>query len=399
VPAQHVKSEKKTTENLVYEKKYGYIPKETPVERAVLHVLFPLEVYWRNVTIKVKIGEKIVNKEGQVYPSFSDVVFPADYRIEMVSEKKFLISHARGYVTCPICGRNIMAKLENYEYETKNEIEKFTSEVAYEIVIMALAKELAARLKRHIEAVHGYNFKKSGRETVMITRYVGRGQEVVIQAPITTYKCPYDTKGGIYGVYGILDHLVTHHENTAKAKDVIAYLDNLVETTRKVLGLGKDKVPLIGAYRNTFYYVLDRRGAGRKTYRVIDWVWFKPWLYMKAVETASSVNLIVTASIPRPMRMIYHYPIFRYVPHVLAYKINPGYYMRFMERVKRRLRSRGYSTENLEKMVELVTGSLAYTKITPRSAFTIDLDTLENLRQAIEDVGETARVFLSKRVV
>lgn len=390
---------KERRDKVVYEKRYGYIEKKK-IEQAILHVLFPLEAYWRNIKIRLKVDDKIVNREGQIYPSFSDIVFTADYKVEMINPdegNKFLIHNARGYVTCPICGKNIIAKLEDHVYETRNKVRKFTHEVAYEIAIMALAKGLAARMKRHIEAKHNYLFKRLSREEILIVRYIGAGQEVIFPARITTYRCQYGDGDRLYGVYGILDHIVTHHENTGKAREIAEYINTLTDTTKKIFGLGRDKVPILGAHRNTFWYILDPRGSDH--FRVLYRARIKPWLYMELTEGRKGVNLSIVASIPRPMRMIYHYPIFRYVPHVIAYKANPEAYIGFMERTKLVLKRKGYKTENIEKIVELITGTLTYTRIEPRNAFSVDLSMLEELRKAIEDVGETARLFLSRKVV
>ena len=385
-------------EEAVFEKKYGYVRRSVPVEQATLHILFPLEVYWRNVTFKQKIGERIVNKEGQIYPSFSDIVFPAEYKIEMTDAEKrdkFMIHYARGYVPCPVCGAGVIAKIDNYEIATSNPIKRFTPEVAYEIVVTALSKELAARMKAHVESKHGFKFARVGKERITIVRYTG-GEYVMFDTEITTYRCPADGQARILGVYGILDHLVNNHVNTDKTAEVRKFLDNLASTTLKIFGLGKDRIPILGAYRSVFDYRLSERGSGVDTVRVLAKTWFKPWLHAEVVERKDSVDMRIYASIPRPMRMIYHYPIYRYAPPVLSYKSNPNNFMNFVERAEDALRRRGYSTDALEAIVDLVTGPLARTKITPRNAFEIDLETLEDLRAAVDKVGDLARVFLAK---
>jgi len=382
----------------VYERKYGAVRRSVPIDQTILHILFPLEAYWRNVTIKMKVGEKIVNKEGQIYPSFSDIVFPANYKIEMIDTEKrdrFLIHNARGYVPCPVCGRSIVAVLENYEYRTASEIKWFTPEVAYEIVAMALSKELSARIKSHIQARHNYFFKKTGETLVTIVRFTGKGY-VAFDAKISTYQCPHDNKSRIIGVYGILDHIVTNHEHVDKSKEVLEYLNKLIETTSKIFSLGKENIPILGAYRNMFSYTLTEKGSGRDKVRVLAKTWFKPWLRGEVVEKYDRVELVFYTSIPRPIRMIYHYPLFRYVPHVLAYKIDPKRYVGFMERAMDQLDRYGYTTKKLEAMLELVTGAFAYSKIEPKNAFEIDLAMLEDLRRTAERVGSIARVFLSR---
>lgn len=382
--------------------KWGYIPRKTPVEQSMLHILFPLEMYWRKFNIPVRYEREITNKEGQIYPSFSDVVFPVSYKVELLESEdknsKFLIHQAKGYVSCPVCGINIKAKLEDYEYEIRNKLKRFTSEVAYEIAIMALAKELAARIKSHVVSRHELPFKILGKRKVYITRYVGVNQEVIIPAYITMYKCLHDGSTDILGVYGILSHIVSSHDKTGKSNEIVEYLGRIASTTEKILGLGKEKIPILGAHRNTFRYVIDTKGTGDETFRVIGKTWFKPWLRMAVVQTKNVTELVIYMSIPRPMRMIYHYPIFRYTPHVIAYKINPRRYVGFLQRMQSKLRRKGYNTENLEKMIELVTGSLAYTKVSIRNAFSISLDTLEELRSAIEDVGRIVSVFLPRKM-
>lgn len=392
------KTAKPGEEETVYEKKYGFVRRSVPTDEAILHVLFPLEVYWRNVSIKQKIGEKIVNREGQIYPSFSDVVFPADYKIEMVdteNRNKFLIHQARGYVPCPICGKSIVARLENYEQTTGSKVRRFTPEVAYEIVTSALSKELSARVKSHIQYTHNYTFKKLHDETVMIVRFTGN-QYVTFDAKIAVFQCDKDREAGIMGVYGILDHIVTHHEHVDKAREVLEYLGKLAETTKKIFGLGKENIPILGAYRSTFKYTLAERGYGDDEVRVLNQTWFKPWLRGEVIEKRGKVDMMFYMSIPRPLRMIYHYPLFRYVPHALAYKINPKQYIWFMESTAERLKKRGYPTKNVDAMLELVSGAFAYSKLEPRNAFEVDLKTLENLREVIDRVGTTARIFLER---
>jgi len=379
----------------IHERRYGVVRRSVPVDQAVLHILFPLEAYWRNVTIRKKVGEKIVNLEGQVYPSFSDIVFPADFKIEMVDAEqrnKFLIHHARGYAPCPVCGRGIVAVLENYEYTTASRVKRFMPEVAYEIVASALAKELSARMKAHIQFKHKYFFSKIGETPVIIVRFTG-GQYVTFEAKISEYRCPHDNKSDIVGVYGILDHLVTHHEHTDKAREVLEFINRLADTTSKIFGLKKEDIPILGAYRNVFTYTLVDRGSGENRVKVLAKAWFKPWLRAEVVERRDDVRLVVYASIPRPIRMIYHYPLFRYVPHVLAYKIDSRKYIDFIERARDRLDRLRYPTRRLDAMLELVTGAFAYSKVEPRNAFEIDLDTLENLRRIVEKVGEVVKVF------
>jgi len=392
------KTVKPGEEETIYERKYGFVRKNVPVDEAILHVLFPLEVYWRNVSIKQKIGEKIVNREGLIYPSFSDVVFPADYMVEMVdteNRNKFLIHRARGYVPCPICGKSIVVRLENYEHTTSSKVRRFTPEVAYEIVTSALSKELSARVKSHIQYTHNYTFNKLHDEVVMIVRFTG-SQYVTFDAKIAVFQCGKDGERGIMGVHGILDHIVTHHEHVDKSREVLEYLGKLAETTKKIFGLGKENIPILGAYRSAFKYMLAERGHGGDEVRVLGQTWFKPWLRGEVIEKRGKVDMVFYLNVPRPLRMIYHYPLFRYVPHALAYKVNPKQYIWFMESTAERLKKRGYPTKNVEAMLELVTGAFAYSKLEPRNAFEVDLKTLENLRETIDRVGTVAKVFLEE---
>lgn len=391
-------SKRKTedTEEVTHEKKYGFIPKKTPVDQAVLHLEFPLEAYWRKINVKRVTEDKIENVEGMIYPSFSDVVFTADYKISQLDDKEFLIHSARGYVPCPLCGTNIATRIENYEYEVKRPIRKFTREVAYEIVISALSKELSFRTKNHIEKVHGYKFELTGREKVLIARYVG-GEEVIIEAFIAKYRCLKD-KEEFIGVNGILDHVVNYHENTEIASEVKKFVGEVRSTTEKLLNLGRESIPILGAFRSDFSYVLVP-DTGKTSVRLIDETHFKPWLRMKLVERSGRVDLIAVMTVPRPMRLIYHYPLFRYVPHVLAYKMSPERYLRFMNRVEKYLNDSGYNTENLEKMVGIITGGLVYTDIEPKNAFSVDIKTLESMRKKVEEKATDLRIFLSHRVV
>lgn len=378
----------------VYERKYGYVRWEVPVEQAIFHVVFPLEAYWRKVTVKQKIGEQIVNLEGLIHPSFSDVVFPADYKIEMVgsNNREFLIHHARGYVPCPVCGKGIVTRLENYRITTAEPVSSFTPETAYEIVIMALSKELSARMKTHIESAHNFRFSRLGKEKVLIVRYTGRGY-VTFDTDVTVYRCPHDDQK-LYGVFGILEHVVYNHSEVNKTAEVSKFVERLGETTFKIFGLGKDKIPIFGAYRNVFVYKLSDVSPKNDGVEVLAKTWFKPWLRAEVVEKKNAVLLKVYANIPRPVRMVYHYPIYRYVPLVLAYKSNPDNFVDFVERAERALKKRRYQTDALEAIVDLVTGPLAMTNLSPKNAFEVDMATLENLRTAVDKVGEMARVFL-----
>ena len=382
-------------ERPAHERKYGYVPKKTDVEKAVLHVLFPLLAYWRRVNIKMKVGDRIINREGLIYPSFSDVVFPAEYRVEMVDNTTFLIKHARGYAPCPVCGRNIIAVLEDYEFSVKVPIKNFTPEVAYEMVISALAKEISYRMLNHIKARHNYGFKRIGTKKVLIVRHVG-AEDVITEAYIARYVCPYDGYTKIVGVNGILEHLVLNHENTHISRKVTQFVERLASTTKKLLNLTKDKIPLLGAHRNTFTYTLAEGTGAKDRYRVLERVYFKPWLHMKAVKRKGRIDLVTVMNIPRPIRLVYHYPALTPVPHVIAYKSNPQYYLSFMRRVRRAMKSQGLPTERLDAIEAYVTGALAYTRITPRNAFTVDIETLESFRRKVEEKAVDLHVFLTQ---
>ncbi len=385
-------------ERTVHERSFGVVRRKVPVEQAVLHVVFPLEAYWRRVSY---IGEDGVNHEGLIYPSFSDIVFPANYKIEMTdrtARDTFLIHYANGFAPCPICGRGISAHLENYKVKIARGIKAFTHEAAYEIVAMALSQELAKRMKAHIGARHKYFFKRLGRERIQIVRYVGAGQVVVVDSMITTYACPRDGAKKLYGVYGVLDHLVSLHENTDITSKILQQINDIQRTAKLVLGLPREQVPILGAYRNTFTYPLVNRKSDLKP-RLLLYRRIRQWLSMRIIEHRDGVDLVLTASIPRPVRMIYHYPIFRYIPHVIAYKLDPDKYTSFMEDSINVLKRHGYGVERLEALYELVTGTLAYTSIEPKHAYNISLDLLADTRKAIDALGKRLSIFLGRKVV
>ena len=289
-------------------------------------------------------------------------------------------------------------EVESEEFSVKEPVRRFTREVAYETAISTLAYHIAPRMKSHIEARHGVKFTPIAKEEVLMVRYVS-GEEIVRPVEITRYRCEHDRSTDIIGVNGILDHVINNHENTHIAKEVKAFVEDVTETTKRLLGLGKDRIPILGAHRSTFRYTLSNRGNSGADYRVLDRTYFTAWLHMSVVERRDRVDLVITASIPRPLRLIFHHPLFRYIPHAIAYKMNQKQYEHFMYRARRELRRRGYPTDNLEKMYEFVTGSLVYTHVEPKHIFGIDLKTLKSLKDKVSQKGEELGVFLSDRVV
>jgi len=386
---------RRETYEYVYRRK---MPLEIPIEEVILYIAFPLEAYWRKASVQRKVEGRVVNVEGLIHPSFSGVIFPIEYKVSMEDEKNFLIEKARGYAPCPVCGRTIKAEIENEKFTVNKPIKNFTREVAYEMAISQLAYEIAPRMKSHVEAKHNMKFTAIDKSEILIVRYVG-GEEVVTTATIAKYRCEYDEADDLMGVNGILEHVINSHENVHITKKVKAFVEDVTATTEWLLGLGKEKIPIVGAHRSTFYYILSDRGNPGINYKILDRTYFRAWLHMSVVERKDRVDLVITADIPRPLRLIYHYPLFRYVPHAIAYKMNAEQYERFMNRVRRELRRRGYPTENLEKMYEFVTGGLVYTYIEPRHAFGIDLDTLRSLKDKVAQKREDLSVFLSHRVV
>jgi len=383
-------------EKQIVRKKYGYIPKTVSVDQAILYTLFPLEAYWRNITYPQKVGDKIVNREGQIYPSFSDLVFPADFEVELLDSEernKFKVHSARGYVICPLCSRTIKAHIEDEEFEIKSKIKRFFPEVGYELAITVLSSELAKRIRSHVIYKHDYrNIERVGKTKVFIMRFVS-GEEIIFPTYITTYKCLEHPFSRLVGMYGVLDHIIREHAYPEKSREIREFISELNTTLSSILSLRK--VPIIGAYRNTFTYTVERRGNGSGT-KTLLFTKFKQWLNMKLLERKDRVDLVINLSVPRPIRMIYHYPLLSWIPHLIAYRVDRGKYMQFMIDAKKRLRKKGYSGDRIQEMIDLVTGALAYADIKPRDAFQISLEKLREIKEIAEDVGKTLRVFIAR---
>lgn len=373
-----------------------YTVRKVPPERGVLYLEFPLHAYWRDASTIPEL--KIKNVEGLIHPSFTIVTFTEGYRVEQVDQKSFVVHKASGYTPCPLCGRVIRAEVENTEIEVSKPIERFYPEVAYELAVSTIAKETSKKVKSHIMYTHNHKFEVVGKDKVTIMRNVGP-EEIVIETEITSYMCKNDGKR-VTGVLGILDHVVSEHEMTDTTKEVVALVERVTETAKKLANLGKENIPILGAFRNTFSYVLvPETGKPKNFFRVLKLEYFSSWLLLKVVERDGRVDLVATTMMPRPLRGIFHHPVFRYGVLEMAYKMNPNKYNWFIVETKRALQRNGYRVDRLAQIDSMITGALAYTPIEPKHAFGVSIDVLESVRRKIEEKAIDLRVFLSHRVV
>jgi len=377
----------------VYEYEAKYIPKKFDVDRGIMYLEFPLNAYWRNTK---STDLNIRNVEGLIYPSYTILTYAEKYKIEQIEPTKFRIHELAGYTPCILCGKIIRSELSNIDVEVKKPIRRYYEEIAYELALTQLAYDLSKKVKAHIVYTHNHKFKSLGKENILIIRNVG-AEDIVVSSSIATYMCQYDG-AKVYGVLGMLDHIVSEHEHTNTSKKVVEFVDRVNKTTHKLLSLGKENIPILGAFRNTFSYVAVE-STGYNGSRLLTLEYIKRWLVLKAVEREGRVDIIATAIIPRALRGIYHHPLFRYAILEMAYKANPGKYNYFMMRVKKILRRMGYSTERIDKIDSLITGSLAYTPIEPKHAFNVDMNVLEAVREKLEEKALDLKVFLSHKVV
>ncbi|MEM1694061.1 MAG: hypothetical protein QXH21_07350 [Ignisphaera sp.] len=382
------------TESKVHEYEAKYVPKRISVDRSILYLEFPLHAYWRvpsNQEIDIR------NAEGLIYPSYTILTYAEKYRIEQISPTKFHAHILSGYTPCILCGKIIKAELSNVEIDVESPIKRFYPEVAYELALIHLAPELAKKVRSHIMYTHNHRFETLGKDKVLIIRNVGV-EEISVWSTITSYKCKEDG-AKVYGVLGMLDHVVTHHERTEITKSVIEFVEKVNKTTYDLLKLGKESIPILGAFRNTFSYVAVEstgRSGGAKVLALEHLSW---WLTLKALERDGRVEVLAVTSMPRGLRSIYHHPLFRYAVLEMAYKINPKRYNLFMMNTKKALRRNGYSTERLDAIDSLITGALAYTPIEPKHAFNVDMNILEAVRSKLEEKIADIKFFLSHRVV
>lgn len=379
-----------------YEFETKYVPRRVSTDRSILYLEFPLHAYWRDVSTIPDL--KLRNVEGLIYPSFTILSFAKKYKVEQLEPTKFRIHQASGYTPCVICGKVIQAEVSNVDIEVKRPIERFYQEVAYELTLTALAKELAKKVKAHVMYTHNHKFDVVGKERVTIMRDVG-AEEIVVEAEVTTYKCQNDGEK-VYGVLGILDHVVSEHEHVNISKRVVEFVEKVNKTTYKLLSLGKENIPILGAFRNTFSYVLvPETGKPANHYRTLTLEYFTRWLMFKVVERNGRVDMVVTTMIPRAMRGIYHHPLFRYAVLEMAYKLDPKKYNWFMIETKKALLRNNYSVDRLTKIDSLITGTLAYTPIEPKHAFSVSMDELEACRSKLDEKAVDLRVFLSHKIV
>ncbi|MEM1842743.1 MAG: hypothetical protein QXL19_10250 [Ignisphaera sp.] len=377
----------------IYEYEAKYTPKRFAVDRGIMYLEFPLHAYWRNTK---STDLNIKNVEGLIYPSYTILTYAEKYKIEQVEPTKFHIHTLSGYTPCVLCGKVIKSELSNVDVEVKKPIKKYYEEVAYELALTQLAYDLSKKVKAHIVYTHNHKFNSLGKENILIIRNVGT-EDIVVTSSITTYMCQSDG-AKVYGVLGILDHIVSEHEHTDITKKVVDFVERVNKTTHKLMSLGKENIPILGAFRNTFSYVAVE-STGYNGTRLLALEYIKRWLVLKAIEREGRVDIIASVIIPRSSRGIYHHPLFRYAILEMAYKANPGKYNYFMMNVKKILRRKGYSTERLDRIDSLITGSLAYTPIEPKHAFNIDIDVLESVREKLEEKALDLKVFLSHKVV
>lgn len=378
----------------VHEFEAKYVPRRFAVDRGIMYLEFPLHAYWRDA--KTMPDLKIRNAEGLIHPSYTILTYAEKYKIEQVEPTKFHVHTLSGYTPCVLCGKVIKAELSNVEVDVERPIRNYHPEVAYELALTTLAPELAKKVKSHVMYTHNHKFDVLGKEEVLIIRNVGT-EDIAVRSIITTYRCQSDG-AKVYGVLGMLDHVVSEHERTETAKKVVEFVEKVNKTTHELMSLGKENIPILGAFRNTFTYVAVE-STGYSGRRLLALEHLTRWLTLKAVEREGRVDIIASTAIPRALRGVYHHPLFRYAILEMAYKVNPKRYNVFMMETKRALRRRGYSTERLDRIDSLITGALAYTPIEPKHAFDVSMDVLEAVREKLEEKAADLRLFLSSRVV
>ncbi|MEM4787927.1 MAG: hypothetical protein QXV28_08115 [Ignisphaera sp.] len=374
----------------VHEYEAKYVPKKFAVDRSIMYLEFPLHAYWREASTIPDL--QIRNAEGLIYPSYTILIYAEKYKIEQVEPTKFHIHTLSGYTPCVLCGKVFKAEISNTEVDVKKPIKNYHPEVAYELALTTIAPELAKKVKSHIIYTHNHKFDVIGKERVLIIRNVGT-EDIVVTSTITAYRCQSDD-AKVYGVLGMLDHVVSNHERTEITNKVVEFVEKVNKTTHKLVNIGKENIPILGAFRNTFSYVAVE-STGYTGYRLLALEYLTRWLVLKAVEREGRVDIIASTSIPRAVRGIYHHPLFRYAILEIAYKVNPKKYNLFMIETKRALRKRGYSTERLDRMDSLITGALAYTPIEPKHAFDVNIDVLESVREKLEEKAVNLKLFLS----
>lgn len=385
-----------STTQRVHEYETKFARRRLPTDKGILYLEFPLHAYWRHASSIPEL--RVKNVEGLIHPSFTIITFAEKYKVEQVEPTKFKVHHAVGYVPCVLCGKVIRSELANVEVDVEKPIERFYPEVAYELVLATLAKSLSPKVKSHIVHTHSHPFTVEGRERVVIMRNIG-AEELVMESYITSYRCQKDGEK-VVGVLGMLDHVVSKHEGVDTAKKVVEFVGRVTDTTQKLLSLGKENIPILGAFRNTFSYVLvEDTGKPKSHSKLLVLEYFSRWLVMKVVEREGRVDLIASTTIPRALRGIYHHPLFRYAVVEMAYKMNPKKYNWFIVETKRALQRNGYPLERLRAIDSMITGTLSYTPIEPKHAFSVSLDVLESVRSKLEEKAVDLKVFLSHRVV
>ena len=395
-----------------------YTRRKPSAKDATLIALFPYRMYWRDLSSILRKHHDVVvstrNAEGEVYPSFSNYVHttefeatvsaprpPTEEEAEKLDRDDMMavdieINRLFAYVSCPHDGKQIWYVVSGKDSEETvgekvtifvwgNKI-PFPKETVFEAANMLAARNLAYRVLGHIRK-HGKTVEKGMKAPVLVVRHVF-GKDVVIPAEITSYY--YEGKRTI-GTTGVLYHFAEEAD-----KDIIDHVENVLqkaENALAVVGMEKEDVPVITAHRTRFSINLVE-GEKKGKYKILSRHWVTTWLRLEAVRyEGGAVEMRAWMQVPRPERIVYQYPPLRYIPFIVAYKIAPHYYHRFIRSVRGNLKYMGYDTTKLDMFNELIVGGTVYSLI-DKELVPVDINKVESALDAVIDLKGDAKYLV-----